>query len=404
MSVPSFIQAARQAGAGSLNLTFGSNLTANSYILVFGLGAGGGPPVGTISDTAGNIYTLLNFSPLSSNIYLWGAPNTHGAVANTVMISFAPTPAFAVGLAMEYSGVYAASPVDVLGALLDATTSSYTGTSVITTRPNDKVVGIGYTADLFPYVAGAGQTVQSTTSSSIGIDQPAATVGAYAPSFTSASGESALYTVALASFAVGQLASDNFTRADADPIGSPWLPISANNSTHQLKIVANEAEANTADAVNISGDYYSGVVFPADQYSEAVIGTLVNINNYIGPGIRWSAANNTTGYLVLVGLGTNNAFLQKYIAGASTQLGPTFTGAPGDRIRLSAVGNVLTVTQNGIVVITVTDSAIATGFPAIASYSPNSLFNNATVASWSAGAQNAGASQANQVGAFLVGI
>jgi hypothetical protein len=185
---------------------------------------------------------------------------------------------------------------------------------------------------------------------------------------------------------IHQLATDNFTRANANPIGTPWFPIGINHTANQFQIQGNFAEVNTLDAVNLSGDYYDGgITWPNDQYSEVTLSTLLIAADYIGAGVRWQTTNLVNGYSVLCGTGANNSFVQKYVNGAGTQIGSNFTVAQNDVIRISVTGTTITVTRNGSVVLTGTDATFASGKPAIVGYVPSTGVGSVQTGLWAGG-------------------
>jgi hypothetical protein len=174
-----------------------------------------------------------------------------------------------------------------------------------------------------------------------------------------------------------QLATDNFTRADANPISGPWVTTTAPN----VQILSDVASAVGTTVPQLA--YNTSATWPANQYSEVTAGTLGNTNWYIGPSVRVDATSQY-GYIFLYSQGSHAVFLQKYSTGAPVTLATgTFTILPTDVVRLTIVGNVLWVAQNGNTILTATDAAFATGSAGIGFYSQGALTN--TIGLWAGG-------------------
>lgn len=164
--------------------------------------------------------------------------------------------------------------------------------------------------------------------------------------------------------------TDNFNRANG-AIGSNWT-----NLNGTFGVNANQAKPLTLGADSRAQSVWSGGVIGNDQYSQAA---LVNVASYAGVVVRGALAAYTC--YVAVANGTDS-IIQKFVAGTGTGLasgGPAF--AAGDVIRLEVKGTALTLFKNGNVVLTATDSAIASGYAGIAGYSAT----NRAVDNWEGG-------------------
>lgn len=176
-----------------------------------------------------------------------------------------------------------------------------------------------------------------------------------------------------------QLASDNFQRADANPISGNWT-----NVDNAIQIVSHLAEATVISAYNIG--YYNDVVWPNDQYSEITIGATDASFDYVMPAVR---VDNSvaTAYFALAELNTGNIFIQELTNGTvNTLAGPTSSGAAfqiGDVIRLTVQGTTLTATKNGATILSVSDSSILSGNAGIGFFT--ATLASAAISLWAGG-------------------
>jgi hypothetical protein len=162
---------------------------------------------------------------------------------------------------------------------------------------------------------------------------------------------------------MSQLASDNFTRANENPLsnGGKWTIMSG--STGSLQILSNRCQPT--DNTQLGGAIWTGLVWPNDQYSEltvqavqsgADIRVMVRSNSNIG--------TNTSYFVQILGVGASQSVkLFKDVAGTFTQLGTTqtVTVTAGDVFRCEAQGTTIRAKQNGSVLVTQVDAAIASG-------------------------------------------
>jgi hypothetical protein len=175
-----------------------------------------------------------------------------------------------------------------------------------------------------------------------------------------------------------QLATDNFTRADANPISGPWTVASG---SPRVQILSNVAAAALTTPPEFA--FNTSVSWPADQYSEITAGTLTDTSWYIGPAVRLDATAQY-GYVFVYSAGSHVAFLLKYTSsGQVTLASGTFTILSSDVVRLTVIGTFLLVTQNGAVILAATDSDIAIGSAGIGFYTTGPLTN--TIGLWAAG-------------------
>lgn len=152
-----------------------------------------------------------------------------------------------------------------------------------------------------------------------------------------------------------QFASDNFTRADNASLGVNWTVNTSFSGTFWA------ISSNNALAAGLAVSTYTAVAAPNDGYAEITIGSLLETASDNGPGPCYRTSR-TAMTLYFAQANTTETKLYKLLAGAFTQLGsdgPAVT--TGDVIRLICNGTSLTVTKNGISIITATDASIASG-------------------------------------------
>ena len=162
---------------------------------------------------------------------------------------------------------------------------------------------------------------------------------------------------------MAQLASDNFTRANENPLNaSNWtIP----TSLFSLQIVSNRCEPTTTGTTN--QELWTGRSWPNDQYSEVTI-QAIEAGGDTRVVARGSTAAHTNYFVQILGVGASQSVkLWKVIAGAFTQLGTTqtVTVTAGDVFRCECQGTTIRAKQNGTQLISVTDASIASGNPGL---------------------------------------
>lgn len=158
----------------------------------------------------------------------------------------------------------------------------------------------------------------------------------------------------------------------------------------------------TALGGSVCGAFWSGVVgaavggkWPADQYSEvtALALTPTNAGDIFGPICRYAnASNNGTWYEVncvgaLGSAGAGSATLYSRVSGTSTNIGSStgLTFKVGDVIRLTCSGSTISVTQNGITLISVTSVSITAAGPTGFLLKNTTAIADTKISLWAAG-------------------
>lgn len=189
--------------------------------------------------------------------------------------------------------------------------------------------------------------------------------------------------------AVIQLATDTFNRANGG-LGANWS--TPTGGTAQ-QIVSNNVESTVTNSYN--AQYYNAASFSTDQYSEVTIGTLA-ASNYMGPIVRMQPGSNS-GYVAQIngptGSANTTAILLTMTNGVTTNIATNFGGVTttpqiGDVFRLSVVGNVLSLYQNGTLVLQGNDvnNTYMTGQPGMFNYS--ATIGNSQISKWTGGNAN----------------
>ena len=380
-----FLQGVGKNGTTAAAVTFGSTLTASSYLLcyVYVLRSGNpAPTVSGVSDSGGNTYTQIATQAYGgnlANVYVFAAPNTHGATAsNAVTATVVGTATLTVIGVMEYAEVNATPTDGINQTATDSTGTSYTGDSVTTTKANDVVIGLGYTTAAGTEVAGTNQITRVTSTAAISftaLDQCPAASGTFNPSSTTAgSKETALFTIALASSYVivsnvhTQKASDTFIRADENPLtATNWTRGSGLGATSNLKIVSNQCLPTTS---GVGGIEYWSTVNPwnADQYSQFTIQSLASTAGTSAmANVRLSSTTNTKygGGIFSggsgLGAGCTISIVKNPTGAAVTLVNKRMTISAGDIFRIDVIGTQLSLWVNGVLQLTAVDSVIAAG-------------------------------------------
>jgi hypothetical protein len=181
---------------------------------------------------------------------------------------------------------------------------------------------------------------------------------------------------------------DGTVQTVTDPFTSGLGALSANWTTapgmSALNIVTGPYVQTTAN-ITSCGAVYTATSFDNDQYCEVVVQSLVAGSNFIVPMVRCSASVATR---YQVNITSSLAVLYSSLSGVTTQIGGpvSFTPVAGDVLRLTVVGNVLTLTQNGFTVFRIVDyyNSITTGKPGFSEYTTGAPAN-AQISSFAAG-------------------
>jgi hypothetical protein len=174
------------------------------------------------------------------------------------------------------------------------------------------------------------------------------------------------------SFNLVQLASDNFTRANENPLSDSGLWAAPISPYVGLEIVSHLCQSAAATSSTASGQFFNGALLSSDQYASFTIATTngsdaMSVEAWvrateIGGGITIS------GYELVVGCGSEGA-------GGSIELNVISTGgsftnlfhntpytvSEGDVWTIAAISSYIYVIQNGSIVVLVQDETLSSG-------------------------------------------
>jgi hypothetical protein len=158
---------------------------------------------------------------------------------------------------------------------------------------------------------------------------------------------------------MGVLATDNFDRANVDPIAGNW-----STQTNEGSMAINTNHVVCADdqdrAIN-----YNAITWPDDQYSQAAITASTGYAQDDGPGVglRMSTSAETF-YRIIMRTGTtNNVSIGKKVTGSFTRIaGRDITYAASTVLYGEVQGTTIIVKYGGVQAgASATDSSVTTG-------------------------------------------
>jgi hypothetical protein len=172
------------------------------------------------------------------------------------------------------------------------------------------------------------------------------------------------------------LASDNFNRANG-ALGTGWTATSDGALAISSQQVIGKAGQNT-------GNTRTGETYPGDQFSQIqVTSTALSGGQWIAAAVRMqSSGQNAYAGLYYWNFGSPELMLFKRTGGAWTQLGGVYNSgalATGTQLQVQAVGSTISLWQNGVQRLSVTDTSLTSGAPGIMAY------GNSTADNWSGG-------------------
>jgi hypothetical protein len=164
------------------------------------------------------------------------------------------------------------------------------------------------------------------------------------------------------------LGSDNFTRADANPIGGNWTQQFTGAGFTTAQLASNLFESSAVS--DNSDSYWNAVAWSTypDQFAQLTLHALADSNSWMSMNVRgtvgaWTSAS-TYRLSVRGPIGASSAYqLYKYVGGTWTTLIPitTLPTSVSDVFTLTVAGSTISVYQNGNLLTVFTDSSVASG-------------------------------------------
>lgn len=178
-----------------------------------------------------------------------------------------------------------------------------------------------------------------------------------------------------------QVASDNFQRANANPIGGNWSTVSGN---HDLQIVSNVVEPVDTVSGGNAAAIWNANAFGNDQYSQFVIGTIEAGSSMTSVVRGVSGSNNYYGCKVK----RNESAIITMIAGSESYNSVIAAAiANGDTLNCQVKGTTITLFQNGVQLSQATNASLTSGSAGAGFESVVSVAGS-TIAFWSGGSFN----------------
>ena len=171
----------------------------------------------------------------------------------------------------------------------------------------------------------------------------------------------------------GTSASDNFNRADGG-LGANWTAFTGGGLSIASQQVTGTAGADT-------GDLWSAQSFGSDQFSQiTVTSTPLSGGGWIAAGVR-AQSGGQNGYFGLYfwDYGSPELMIFKRSGGAWAQLGGVYSSGvlpAGTQVQLVAAGSSVSLLENGVQRLSVTDSSFTGGAPGIMANSSSSTADN----------------------------
>jgi len=178
----------------------------------------------------------------------------------------------------------------------------------------------------------------------------------------------------------GQIASDNFNRADSNPIGGNWTTINGAAVTQLLSSQATAAVAGTTGE-----SWWNANAFPNDQWAQITLPVFsASPTSFGGVALRMNMSGVYTDYRCFIA-SNGNGNIGRFNAGSSLSLfSHVATVAPGDTVTGTVMGIVLAV-YDGRNLLGIANDGLVTSGAAGLLIDPVTSVANAAADNWSAG-------------------
>ncbi len=165
-------------------------------------------------------------------------------------------------------------------------------------------------------------------------------------------------------------ATDSLTDRTAGTLGTNWS--AAIGAITDWSVVTGVGATETASGADFSVSYWNQDTFTDDQYAQVVL--TIDANGYAGAVVRGSSGNAYG-----VSLEGGACTFYKWVSSSRSSLGTCSSHAwtSGHTLKLSVVGDALTVYDNGVSFGSTTGgSAVTSGKPGMLGYSGANSFTN----------------------------
>lgn len=152
--------------------------------------------------------------------------------------------------------------------------------------------------------------------------------------------------------ASGVAVTDDFNRANANPIGGNWSAVSGWTGA---QIVSNAVSSTAPAAI-----YWNAATFANNQYSQVKLAGAYSVSAAV-------RCNGTACYIWFVANATTMRYYRATSSGSYTQIGGDITGVilTTSTLRLEVSGTTLTGYIDGVAQTTQTDATYASGSPGL---------------------------------------
>jgi hypothetical protein len=178
------------------------------------------------------------------------------------------------------------------------------------------------------------------------------------------------------------LASDNFTRADANPIGGNWSPRVAGQPAQIISNIVRSSATGVGD-----DSYWNALVWNADQWSKITINNETT-GSFVGSTVRTSTSGAATSYRLALNLGTGagaQLVTQSQVTGTITSLQTqSFPIAISDTLILVVTGGNVYTYWNDCLIAANPSVSIASGAAGFQISSTVAVANSG-ISAWSGG-------------------
>lgn len=189
------------------------------------------------------------------------------------------------------------------------------------------------------------------------------------------------------------LASDNFQRPNANPIGGNWTPLFTGAGFAPAQLASHLFESSVAG--DNCDSYWNAITWPNDQWVTITVNALPDSSSYFGIDLRATPGPfaSATVYRIFMQGPTSGGVLTigKYVNGtfSSIQAYTLIQFAPGDTFTAAIVGNTISVYRNGnLMEVPVTDSSIASGVAGCLVAPSSGSVSNAQISAFAGGGFN----------------